>query len=88
MVSVLSRFLRIHYVLPAVVVVSVTLRAQGSSGANEGSIRGRVTVSRPDDITEEILHGRMLNRYELTPGLSDKPLQPYSLSEKAVVYLE
>ncbi len=88
MVSVLSRFLRIHYVLTAVVVLAGSLRAQGSSGASDGSIRGKVTISRPDDITEEILHGRMLNRYESTPGLSDKPLQPYTLSEKAVVYLE
>jgi plastocyanin len=69
-------------------LASVPLCPQGSSGSAHGVIRGKIAISRPDDVTEEIMRGRMLNRYETSAGLSEKPFQPYSLPEKAVVYIE
>ncbi len=88
-VTVFSQLRRTGFFLTIVVSAAVSgLYSQDSSGSVPGSIRGRITVSRPDDITDEILHGRMLNRYDLNPGVSDKPIQPYSLSEKSVVYVE
>ena len=53
-----------------------------------GTIEGRITVPANDDITEEILRGRLLNRYGAHELHRDEQVQPYRLSEKAVIYLE
>lgn len=50
-----------------------------------GSIQGRVSVLRQDDIFEEILRARSLNRYG--GHHDDTEPEPYRLSEKAVVYI-
>lgn len=62
--------------------------AQNRQEDHTGVIRGRVVISRPDDVTEAITRGRMLNRYGVGGDISEKPLQPYTLSEKAVVFVE
>ncbi len=62
--------------------------AQDTSGGGSGAIRGRVVISRMDDVTEGIVRGRMLNRYGTMSVMSQEPLRPYTLSEKAVVYLD
>ncbi|HEY6952722.1 MAG TPA: hypothetical protein VI758_09965, partial [Bacteroidota bacterium] len=80
---------RILYSSSAILcLASVHLYPQENSRASTGVIRGKIDISRPDDVTEEIMRGRMLNRYEAGSGLSEKPFQPYTLPEKAVVYLE
>jgi plastocyanin len=62
------------------------LSAQEQSAAN-GTIRGKISVFRSDDVTTDLMHERALNRYE-TGSESLKPAEPYRLYEKAVVYLE
>lgn len=52
-----------------------------------GTLRGKISISRSDDVTNDLMHERALNRYESGPG-NLKPIEPYHLSEKAVVYLE
>ena len=64
------------------------IQAQETSGPETGVIRGKVIISRADDVTEEIMRGRMLNRYESRTEQSERPFQPYTLAEKAVVYVE
>ncbi len=62
-----------------------TASAQGKGG----EIKGKITVSRDDDLTGSIIRGRSLHRYETGGAKSDKPLDPpYALPEKAVIYIE
>jgi plastocyanin len=60
--------------------------AQEHAEGGFGRVQGKVTVSGPDDISGEIIKGRALNRYEM--GGNEKAFEPYTLSERAVVYLE
>lgn len=53
-----------------------------------GEIHGKITVTGKDELSEEIMHGRMMNRYGADPSASNKAPVPYKLSEKAVVYIE
>lgn len=71
-----------------VLVSTIPARAQENSGTETGVIRGKVVISRADDVTEEIMRGRMLNRYDAHSDITEKPFQPYTLPEKAVVYVE
>ncbi len=68
--------------------VFLSVYAQENSSPETGVIHGKVIISRADDVTEEIMRGRMLNRYETRSEQSEKPFQPYTLPEKAVVYIE
>lgn len=61
--------------------------AQEHNQTSLGDIRGRITVSSKDDFAEEIFHGRAMIRYGDQANKS-KSIQPYKLSEKAVVYIE
>jgi hypothetical protein len=51
-----------------------------------GDLRGRVTVSGKDEVLEDIMEGKALNRYGDHSHGSGEPV-PYSLSEKAVIYV-
>ncbi len=62
--------------------------AQVNQTDNSGIIRGRVIISRADDVSDVISRGRMLNRYGTASDQPEKPFQPYSLPEKAVVYVD
>src|ERR1700690_3011153 len=53
-----------------------------------GEIHGKITILSKDELTEEIMHGRMMNRYHTDPSISNKPIQPYKFSEKAVVFID
>ncbi|MGA9406157.1 MAG: carboxypeptidase regulatory-like domain-containing protein [Bacteroidota bacterium] len=71
--------------LMVVLLLISTVSAQNKGGR----IQGKITVSRADDVTGEIIRGRSLNRYETGGENSEKPLdQPYALSEKAVIFIE
>ena len=73
-------------VVPLLFVLASLPLALHSQG--KGTIKGTITVSGSDDVSKEIVRGRSLNRYQEGGGDSDKPLPPYALSEKAVVYIE
>lgn len=53
-----------------------------------GQIRGKVVVSAHDELTDELMRGRSLTRYEMHMHGSNEMVPPYRLSEKAVIYLE
>ena len=61
--------------------------AQPKQANPVGKIEGRITVTSSDQIFEEIVRARSLNRYDEHVHLSKEP-RPYTLSEKAVVYIE
>jgi plastocyanin len=65
-------------------------RSQGHAQENHkratGTIAGKITVSRSDGLFEEIMQEQERNRYGDHLHSDIKP-EPYSLSEKAVVYL-
>jgi plastocyanin len=58
-----------------------------TAGEGLGTIRGKVTVAGEDQLFEEIVGARTLNRYTEHIHAADKP-QPYTLAEKSVVYIE
>jgi len=74
--------------LAAALVETQSVLAQESSGAETGVIRGKVVISAADDVTEGIMRGRILNRYESRGDQLEKPFEPYTLTEKAVVFIE
>ena len=89
MAMLFSRSRNVRYLFfAALSLATANLFSQDSPDSDKGIIRGKITVSRSDDITEEIMRGRMLNRYDVSAGAPEKPFQPYTLTEKAVVYLE
>lgn len=51
-------------------------------------VRGNIAVPERDEFMEELLRERALTRYEMHLHGSSEPVQPYRLSEKALVYLE
>jgi plastocyanin len=53
-----------------------------------GGIRGTIVVPGADEFADELLRERSLTRYEMPLHSSNEPVQPYSISEKAVVYIE
>ena len=71
-----------------VVVCLITFDSPSQDKTPTGTIKGRIGVSHPDDVSAEIMRGRSLNRYGATSAGSDKQVEPYALSEKAVMYLE
>ncbi len=74
-------------ILLAVVVFGFSFLSAQEQSAGSGTIRGKISVFRSDDVTTDLMHERALNRYE-TGSENLKPAEPYRLSEKAVVYLE
>ena len=71
--------------------VLLVLMFQESSAQAEGpkgTIQGTITVSQSDDVSAEISRGRSLNRYQTSSAASGQSVAPYTLSEKAVVYIE
>ena len=62
--------------------------AQEPSSAATGTIKGRVTITTADDVTGDIIRGRSLNRYGAMSMKSDKSAEPYTVTEKAVVFIE
>ncbi len=54
----------------------------------QSGVRGKVVGPANDEFAEELLRERSLTRYEMHLHTSADPVQPYRLSEKAVIYLE
>lgn len=63
------------------------VRAQENAGPPTGSLRGTVTISADDDVGQDVLLGRTLARYP-GHGHHEEHVEPYRLSEKAVIYIE
>ena len=61
--------------------------AQEASSPGTGSIHGKITPPGHDDFVEDMLRARTLNRYEIH-GHDQKPVPPYTLAEKCVIFLE
>jgi plastocyanin len=81
---------RFHSFLPLVpllLMLCQTTFPQGVKATSTGSITGTITVRSEDRIFEEIMSARAANRYDDHMHMSADP-KPYSLSEKAVVYIE
>ena len=72
----------------SMVFFSLCVYAQGTSDRSPGEIHGKISVTSKDDLTDEIMHGRMMNRYGSDLAKSGKSVEPYKLSEKAVVYID
>jgi plastocyanin len=53
-----------------------------------GEIHGKISVTSQDDLSDEIMHKRVMKRYDSGLSMPDKSISPYKLSEKAVVYIE
>jgi len=53
-----------------------------------GQVVGLIRISANDEITEELLQGRSLVRYEEHMHSTHEVIPPYRLSEKVVVYLD
>jgi plastocyanin len=70
------------------VFFSVCVYAQESGDKSTGEIHGKITITSKDELTEEIMHGRMMNRYGSDRTRLSKAVEPYKLSEKAVVYID
>jgi len=51
------------------------------------SVRGKLSIAGPDVFVEDMLRARAFNRYEGSMNRL-RPVPPYRLSEKAVVFLE
>ena len=61
--------------------------SQSHQSSSTGTIEGTITVTGKDQLYEEIVRVRSLNRYEEHVHLTAEP-RPYRLSEKAAVYIE
>jgi plastocyanin len=63
------------------------LRGQEKPSSESCTVQGKISIAGPDEFVEDMLRARAVNRYggSITrPG----PVQPYALSEKAVVFLD
>jgi len=69
------------------VLVALTLGTQERIPSEVASVQGKISIAGPDEFVEDMLRARAVNRYEdRTTRL--RPVQPYKLSEKAVIFLE
>ena len=87
-VHFLPLFDRFSCILLILVLAQAVWNPLCAQGQATGSIRGKVKVPLTDDFTSEMLRGRALMRYHMHDAMSDEPVAPYTLSEKAVVYIE
>jgi hypothetical protein len=69
------------------VLFALTLRAQERTSPEVGSVQGKISIAGPDEFVEDMLRARAFNRYEGSMNRL-RPVPPYRLSEKAVVFLE
>jgi plastocyanin len=65
-----------------------TSAGQDRSAQAAGSIEGMITGPANDDVGEEMLRERLLGRYAVHAHSASEQIQPYKLSEKAVIYVE
>jgi plastocyanin len=77
--------LRLLSVVLLMVIVTCSARTQSAA---TGRIAGTVAEPASDDLTEELLRGRTLMRYDAHAMMNRDTVPPYGLSEKAVVYIE
>ncbi len=76
--------------LTAVALLAISLPAAVAYAqtAGKGSIEGKVFEPASDELTDELLRDRTLTRYEMHTHSTEGVVPPYTLSEKAVVYVE
>ncbi|HUL44892.1 MAG TPA: carboxypeptidase regulatory-like domain-containing protein [Bacteroidota bacterium] len=69
-------------------VLTLISTASAQRGAHTGEIHGEITIKTSDELSDEIFRGRMMSRYSTDLSMSEKSVEPYTISEKAVVYIE
>ena len=62
--------------------------AQDIHNPASGTIKGKITINANDDVGEGLLRDRLLDRYAVHDHHHGEDIQPYRLSEKAVVYID
>ncbi len=72
----------------AVVALLLPLPRAHAQETGGGRISGKVFEPASDELTDELLRERTLNRYEMHTHSMEEVVPPYTLSEKAVVYIE
>ncbi len=73
------------------IIASCCFTTRGSSQDRTdktlGEIHGKITVTGKDELSEEIMHGRMMNRYGSAQA-ANQHIEEYRLGDKAVVYID
>jgi len=69
-------------------LVSLSCSGYGQRSGSTGEIHGEITIKTNDELSDEIFRGRMMSRYTSDLSTAEKSIEPYSVSEKAVVYIE
>ncbi len=82
------KFLYLGLFTASIIVPATTGKGQENDKSAEGSIKGKITITANDDVGEDVLRDRMLNRYAMREHRHGEEIQPYRLSEKAVVYID
>jgi plastocyanin len=72
----------------AFLILAAIAALHGQERSAGGSVRGKLTLVGSEDVSEEILRGKRLTRYEGHAAMSTESVEPYRLSESAVVYIE
>ena len=75
------------WLLISTLLMFVPAGEQAHDTPGSGSIHGRISPPVHDDFVEDMLRARTLNRYEMH-GHDQKPVPPYTLAEKSVIFLE
>jgi plastocyanin len=81
-------FRRTIPVLSLLAAILSVVRGQELSPVATGSVRGKITLVGSEDVSEDILRGKRLTRYEGHAAMATESVPPYRLSESAVVYIE
>jgi len=68
--------------------LSVAFGQEQGAPVGRGALRGRISLVGSEDVSEEILSGKRLTRYEGHAAMTTESVPPYRLSEAAVVFLE
>jgi plastocyanin len=63
------------------------LRGHEQDSSASGTVQGKISIAGPDEFVEDMLRARAVNRYGGSIA-RPPPVQPYALSEKAVVFLD
>jgi plastocyanin len=63
------------------------LTGQEKASSESGTVQGKISIAGPDEFVEDMLRARAVNRYKGSMNHLG-PIQPYTLSEKAVVFLD
>ena len=73
---------------PVIAILVMSISFEMHAQDHGGEVRGKITVSAADEITNELFTGRTLAHYKMHIHDTSDPPPPYRLSEISVVYIE